>query len=174
MCKTVLKGGVIGGIVSFLWYSISWMLLPWHTTTLMQFKNESAIAQAISANAPASGMYFMPMQQPAINSNVPQIFAAIHLERMPSSMTSAIIIGLIAQIVIASLATWLLCKTKGLTYWGRVKFIFVFALAAAILSEISYWNWFNFSSSFTLVQIADVIIAWFFAGLAIAKFANNP
>jgi methylmalonyl-CoA mutase N-terminal domain/subunit len=115
----------------------------------------------------------MPMQQTTTNQTVPQIFAAIHLESMPTNMTSAIITGLITQILTAFLVTWLLCKTKGLTYWGRVRFTLVFALAAAILSEIPYWNWFGFSLSFTLVQIADVIIAWFFAALAMAKVVEN-
>lgn len=27
---TLLKGGVVGGIVMFAWFSISWMYLPWH------------------------------------------------------------------------------------------------------------------------------------------------
>src|SRR5690349_2089138 len=27
---TLLKGGIVGGIVIFAWFSISWMYLPWH------------------------------------------------------------------------------------------------------------------------------------------------
>jgi hypothetical protein len=28
---TLLKGGVAGGIIMFAWFSLSWMVLPWHT-----------------------------------------------------------------------------------------------------------------------------------------------
>ncbi len=174
MCKAVIKGGIVGGIIAFIWYSFSWMFLPWHTTTLGAFKSESAVAQAINVNTPASGMYFMPMMQKgaATTAGVPQVFAAVRLEGA-TSMVSATVTELVIQIITAILVTWLLTKTSGLSYWRRVGFILVFAVAAGIFGNLPYWNWFGFSVNYTLVQLADAIIAWFLAGLAIAKICNN-
>ena len=62
----------------------------------------------------------------------------------------------------------LLCKTTGLSYFGRVGFVVVFALAAGFVTHVPYWNWFYFNSQFTLVQITDLLVGWFLAGLAMA------
>ncbi len=85
------------------------------------------------------------------------------------SMGTAMLVGLLTQIAGALLATWLLLKTSGLQYWGRVGFLVVFALTVAVLAHVPYWNWWHFSTSYTAVALADLLIGWFLAGLVIAK-----
>lgn len=172
MTKMFFKSSLTGGIILFIWNAISWMVLPWHMMTIQHFQNEPAVSQAIQHNATTSGIYLLPLQYSVNNANSPMIFASVHLQGM-GSMNSALIIQFIIQIAGAFLVTWLLSKTKNLSYWGRVKFIFVFALAAAIITELPYWNWFAFSTGYTLVGIADILLGWFLAGLAMAKIVKN-
>src|SRR5256885_13673590 len=60
MLKSLSLGGMIGGLVLFAWGVVSWMLLPWHLATLEKFKDETKVAQALTANAAKSGVYLLP------------------------------------------------------------------------------------------------------------------
>jgi hypothetical protein len=75
--------------------------------------------------------------------------------------------------IVAIFVAWMLLKTKGLSYAGRVSFVVIFALAASIVTDIPYWNWFGFDLQYTLVTVADLLIGWFFAGLVLAKLCKN-
>lgn len=170
-----LKAGLLGGIVLFIWSSISWMVMSWHMTTIHSFNNDTAVTQAIQANAPTSGIYLLPSPKnydESKQSSQPMVFTAVHLEGM-SSMTKPMLISVAGQILSAILVAWMLFKTKGLGYIRRVGFVLVFAFAACITTDVPYWNWFGFDAQYTLVMFADALIGWFFAGLVIAAFAKN-
>lgn len=176
MCGRLLIGGLLGGIILFAWSAISWMVLPWHMQTMHGFKDEAAIIQAVKANATETGVYFLPLQgQHADVTQVqapgPMVVAAVSQEGM-TSMVPSLIRGLIAAIIAALLVTWMVMRTN-LGYLGRVGFIMIFAIAGSVFTHFAYWNWFHFAADFTLVEIADVLIAWFLAGLVIAAVARR-
>ena len=58
--KKILVSAILGGLVLFLWGFISHEVLPLYKSSMMKFTNEDAVSQMIVANAPASGVYFMP------------------------------------------------------------------------------------------------------------------
>lgn len=172
-----LKNGILGGIILFIWGFISWNLIPWHASTFNQFQSDVAVSQAIQANAPASGMYLLPVisnanGEPAAMQNQPMVFASIQLEGMPTSMTMQMMIALLAQIIAATCVAWLLSKTNKLTYVGRVSFVVVVALVATLIRDVPAWNWFAFNAHYTLVMVADVLMAWLLAGLVLARTAK--
>ena len=35
---TSIKAGILGGIIVFMWGMVSWMVLPWHTSTIVSFR----------------------------------------------------------------------------------------------------------------------------------------
>lgn len=186
MQKPLLLGRLFGGLVLFAWGAVSWMVLPWHMMTFEKFKDEATVAQVLSANASSPGVYILPnahqhepgmteAQQKAAEEDAmkrgaqgPFMLASITLHGW-GSMGTAMLVGLLTQIAGALLATWLLLKAGGLQYWGRVVFLVVFALTVAVLAHVPYWNWWNFSTSYTLVAFADLLIGWGLAGLVIAK-----
>lgn len=174
----VLVGAILGSIILFVWSAISWMALPWHMQTMHSFKNDTAIVEVIKANADKSGVYFLPapssQQQNSMNTEMkgPFVLAAVQFENMPA-MTHPLGIQFIMELVTAFLACCLLAKTKGLGYFGRFGFIFKFSLAIAIMSYVPYWNWFGFSTDYTLVGMADIIISWFLAGIIMAAIVKG-
>lgn len=176
--KSCIKGGILGGIVLFLWGVVSWMVLPWHMNTMNNFNDEGSVAAVIVANAPKSGVYVSPTKPSAAQGQAQAqppalIFATVTLEGGPASMVMPMILSLLTQIVAALLVGWMLCKTNGLSYARRVGFVVVFAVAAAVVTHVPYWNWFGFGTDFTLVGVADLIIGWFLAGLVMAKCYGN-
>jgi len=175
----VLIGAILGSIILFVWSAISWMALPWHMQTMHSFKNDAAIIEVVKANADKSGVYFLPtpnaqQQQNSMTTEMkgPFVLAAVQFENMPA-MAHSLGIQFIMELITAFFACCLLARTKGLGYFGRLGFIFTFSLAIATMSYVPYWNWFGFSTDYTLVGMADIIISWFLAGIIMAAIVRG-
>lgn len=187
MRNALAFGGLLGGIVLFVWGAVSYMLLPWHSATLETFKDEAAVAQILSANATGSGMYLLPnlhrydpsltdAQRKAADDEGmtrmmqgPFIFAAVSLHGT-RDMGAALLLTLLADILSAGLVTWLLLQTAGVGYWGRVGFVVMTVLAACTIAYLPYWIWWSFSTSFTAVEFADHLMGWALTGMVISRF----
>lgn len=191
MRRSLVHGGVLGGLVLFAWGMISYMLLPWHAATLEQFKDEQAVAQVLAANAVGSGVYLLPnphrhdpvltaeQRKAAAEDRVarmmqgPFMFAAVSMQGA-RDMGAALLLNLVVNMVSAGLVLWLLMQTSGLSYRRRVGFVAMVGLAAAMIVHGPYWIWWGFSTLFTLVEFADPLIGWFFVGLVLARLAPAP
>jgi hypothetical protein len=175
-----IKAGLLGGIVLFVWGYVSWMMLPWHAMTHHSFQSDVAVAQAIQANVPVSGVYVMPSMQTgnatngaqATSAAGPMIFAAVVLEGAPTSMVMPLSISLLSQIIAAMLVAWMLSKTVKLSFLGKVKFVLVVALVAIFIKDVPMWNWAGFDTQFTLVAIGDTLIGWLLASIVLAKLTK--
>jgi len=91
------------------------------------------------------------------------------------SMVKPIIIGLISQVLSAWLITALLitaAKSKSLTYCAQVRFVMLIALTAGILCHLPNWNWWGFSTGYTLVAIVDMLIGGLLLGMVLAKIVK--
>ena len=103
----------------------------------------------------------------------PFMFAAVSL-RGARDMGPAMLLTVLGNILSALLDTWLLLKTKGLSYFGRVGFLVTLALTVGMIAHFPSWVWWNFSTSFTIVEFANLLIGWFLAGLVIGKVTSPP
>lgn len=74
----------------------------------------------------------------------------------------------ITDLAKAALLLWLLAQTRLMSFGRRVGFVVLAGLLAAIVTNISYWNWYGFNGTYTISQILIEIIGFFFAGLVIA------
>jgi hypothetical protein len=190
MSKQLILGSVLGSIVLFVWSAIAWMLIPWPGDPLRSFTNEDAVAQAITANAPRSGVYLLPNepkrtpgmteQQFTAATNAmgekmtrgPVVFAAVRLEPF-TSMGKPLVIQFLTQLVVAVLATFLLLQTSGLSYKGRVIFVTAFGVIIFVGGHLDEWIWWSFSNAYMLMQLGAIVIGWFLASLVIAKFVRG-
>lgn len=75
----------------------------------------------------------------------------------------------IGDLVSVLIVVCLLSQTAGLGYWGRVGFVSLVGVAIGFVGHFAYWNWFGFPTPYLVVTIADSLIAWLLAGLAMAK-----
>lgn len=169
----LLKAGVIGGLIVWIWYALSWMALPWHQTTIQHFKDEAAVAKVVTENATVSGVYLMPTVHTAEALKGPMMFSSVYLPGMPTSMVQAIGISVVKDIITALLVAWMLLQVAYAGYLRRVLFVVVFAVAAAIATQLALWNWWKFDMNFVLVGMADLVISWFCAGLVMARICRD-
>ena len=186
--KTILKAGILGGLIVYIWGVVSWMALPWHTLTLGKFADYGAVAEVIQENAGASGIYILPnphvhedglskekrehfMEQGMERMKQgPFMFAAVSLEGADPASPTPYLSNLLLQIVMAMLIAWLLLQANISCYKRRVLMVVLIGAIAGTQGHLVNAMWWRFSMEYTLVNIADLLISWFLAGLLIARF----
>lgn len=171
--KRNLLLSVVAGTVLFVWGFISWAVLPWHMMVAHKFTNEAAVSQVLKDNSPQTGVYYLPFSEKDHGPNQVGAFANVLTQGTEMNMGKQMSIALITQIISAFLVLGLLGMTSGLTYWSKVGFFALVGLTIGFVSHVPYWNWFGFSTPYTVVMMLDILIGWVLAGLAVAKFAHS-
>ncbi|PWU13116.1 MAG: hypothetical protein C5B45_06630 [Chlamydiae bacterium] len=183
MYKKLAKGAFIGGITVFIWSMLSWMVLPWHTQIYDKFTDEAEVAKVLKENTLQSGMYILPNTSHYSNNTPtkeirkaeeilktgPFVFASIKLDGMKKMGAATLEISLCSYILAAAIIAWMLLQTQGLRFLEKTLFVTMVGLLTAILGIIPAWNWWHFSTAYTLVTCLDLVIGWALAGLLMAK-----
>ncbi len=187
MSKNHLKAAILAGLIVFVWSFVSWMVLPWHKQCLHKFTNQSEVARVIQQNAPVAGVYVLPntMSYHERTSHEEMHRAEMMMEYGPFMFATVLpngtgkmsirpfVFSLIIDIIGTFIVIWMLMQTKSIHFWKRVSFVTLFGLGVAVLGQLPEWNWWGFSGGFVLVNMADFVIGWFLAGLAIAKLLRK-
>lgn len=188
MTKSLVWGTILGGLMAFVWSSISWELLGWHEKGMLAFQNEDEVSAMIALHTSKDGIYLLPSMpttegmtaeqkkqaQAATIAKMqsgPIMFAAVRRGGF-GSYARGLIIQLLSLMAAAFLLTWLLLQTCGLSYARKVAFLAVVGLAASVIVDLPNWNWWGFSGSYTAVNLIDSTLTWLIAGLVIAKVAK--
>lgn len=172
MKKNVLLS-LVAGLVLFVWGFISWAVLPWHMMVANKFTNEAAVSQVLKENSPKQGVYYLPFSEKDHGPDQVGAFVNVLPQGTDMNMVRQMFVGVVTQVISAFLVLGLLSMTSGLTYSGKVGFFALAGLTIGFVSHAPYWNWFGFSTSYVTVMIADILIGWTLAGLAVAKFAKG-
>lgn len=180
--KPLLLSSILAAIVAFAWGAFSWTVLPWHHTK--SFANDAEVAAVIAKNATAPGVYLVPAEKGGAPEamkewqvqaeNGPFMFAVVRPGKASISMGRLLAGSLMIQFVGAFLISALILCARPMRYWVRVLFVVLVALAGGVLSHLPAWNWWEVPTAWVLVELTDLAIAWFLAGMVIARFAISP
>ena len=72
------------------------------------------------------------------------------------------------EVLEAILIVFLLSQTRIESFAGRVGFVLVTGILAAISTNVPYWNWYGFPSNYTAAYIFIQIVAFFCTGVIAA------
>jgi hypothetical protein len=178
--KKLLLSSVAGGLITFVWLAISWMMIPWHQ--MDQFKNDAAVAEVLRQNAPEHGVYAVPNAcvdksqmeaQMAKASAGPFAFMIVRPGASEISMGRNMVLLFLQQAVGAFLIASLLMCARPLPYEARVFFVVQVALAGGILCHLPHAIWWEMPMTWILVELADLAIGWTLAGLVMAKIVKT-
>jgi len=175
----ITLGTLLGGLVMFAWGAASHMVIPYGTLVFLRFSDEDTVARAISANAPRSGVYFLPYMPEGDPAGMqaaqeklargPFVFAAVRAGAMGE--TRGYFIGqLVIDLLAGLLTTVLLLQARPATATARALFMGVVGLAAWVAASLPAWNWYAFSLAFTLASLLDLVVGFALAGLVISPF----
>jgi hypothetical protein len=192
----ILLAGILGGIVMFIWTSIAHMFLPLGEAGVGEIPNESAMLSAMQSNiGDQTGLYIFPglgvgknatrqekneaMKQSAAKaSSGPSGILMYHPSR-PFSFGKLMGIEFGTELLEAILVVLLLAQTRIESFAGRVGFVLVAGILAAIATNVSYWNWYGFPgvyiASYMLIQVIGFFCVGIVAALMLRKnLARTP
>lgn len=181
MGSALLKGTILGAIIVFVWMMVSWMVIPWHCSSLNKFLSEDQVASVIIENTEHNGIYMLPNQCNNGDSTKkaesmqkgPIVFASVQRYGLDVYSVVPYIISFIIQLIAAFFVTYLVLLSNIQNYWKKVWFIIIFGIAVGVLASFPNWNWWRFSLSYVGVEFLDFVISWFLAGLVIAAVTKT-
>ena len=192
--KNILIGGLVGGIILFLWGWMAWTILPLHDASQRPIENEDRVTEVLSSNLGVHGVYVFPglsQSDEEISAEEQQLAMdewTKKFQRGPvgmivydprggdPSMTNQIMGGFVITLVSAMLAAWLLSRSTALTasYLARVTYCGVLGILISVFAHLTNWNWLGFPLDYTTAMMTDAVIGWLFAGAGIAAFVKAP
>jgi len=72
------------------------------------------------------------------------------------------------ELLEAILVVFLLAQTRIASFAGRVSFVLIAGILAAIATNVSYWNWYGFPSVYTASYMLIQIVGFFLVGVVAA------
>lgn len=179
--QRIFIAGILGAIAMFVWTSVAHMVTPLGSIGFSQMPNEAAMQSALDTNlAQHSGLYFFPWVDP----NDPKMMeksaalekahgSGLLLYRPPGAMDATnmgpmLVKEFIKQLVVALIAAYLVSRMVGLTFAGRWSAIVLMYIAGGLVTNASYWIWYEFPLDYTLAQIAVELGSGIAAGAVIA------
>ena len=171
----ILLAGLAAGIAMFVWSSFAHLATPLGMIGISTLPDESVtVGNLASAIGEKGGLYLFPMNGGSSPSSSAATAPGGFLVFNPQTSTSMqppaknLIIEFLTELAEGLIAAWLLAQTALTAYAARVGFVAAIGLAAAITTNIPYWNWYTFPLAYTFGYGLTEFIAYVFAGLAAA------
>jgi hypothetical protein len=187
----ILLAGILGGIVMFVWTSIAHMALPLGEAGINEIPNESAVLSAMQSSiGDKTGLYIFPglgvgknatreqkseamkQMQQRIAAN-PSGILMYHPPGRPFAFGKSLAVELAIEVLQAILVIWILAQMRIGSFAGRVGFVLIAGVLAAITTNVSYWNWYGFpglyTASYILIEIVGFVLVGVAAGLVLRK-----
>jgi hypothetical protein len=195
MMKRVLLAGVLGGIAMFVWSSIAHIALPLGKAGIKEIPNEEAVLSGMQAQlGTTSGFYAFPGMGLGPNPTRQEENAAMQqYEQKLAANPSGILIyhppgakaltpgqlmtEFFTELAEALLLALLMAQTTLATFASRIGFVIMVALMAAITTNLPYWNWYGFPTSYTTAYMTIEFVDYLVAGLVVAavlKMESSP
>ena len=190
MTTRAFVAAILGGIAMFIRSFLAHDLLPLGETGMREFKNEAAMLDALKTNlGDAHGLYHFPGHKAGPNATRQEKSDAMKraMEKAASGPSGVLLyhptrefsfgkllgIEFATELLEAMLVVFLLTQTGIESFSGRIGFVFVAGILAAITTNIPYWNWYGFPSNYTAAYMSIEIIGFLCVGLVAALLLKN-
>jgi hypothetical protein len=185
MTTRAFLAAILGGIAMFIWSFIAHDLLPLGEIGMREFQDETAMLDALKTNlGDARGLYHFPGHKAGPNSTRQEKNDAMKraIEKAASGPSGMLLyhptrefsfgkllgIEFATELLEAIFVVFLLTQTRIESFGGRVGFVFVAGILAAITTNIPYWNWYGFPSDYTAAYMSIEIIGFLCVGVVAA------
>ena len=175
------------GIAMYFWASLAHMVLPLATIGVSQItSNEPAVLETMrNSLGDKPGLYIFPSVGWRQGDTSEQRSEAMKnydakLALFPSGILiynppgahgltpRQLIVEFLAELLEAALAVVLMSLTRITSVAGRVAFVTVIGVVASITTNLSYWNWYNFPTSYTVSYMTSQLVGFLIAGIVAA------
>jgi hypothetical protein len=191
MGKRVLIAGFLGGIALFMWGFVSHMLTGLGSVGIKEIPHEQEVVDAMGTFIHEPGFYFFPglglpdnatraqkedamKIQNAKAASAPAGILIFHpnggMEFSAAKLINEFLLNLVQAFLLAILLAWAFPMAG---YLDRVRFVTVVGIFGAIATNVQYWNWYGFPTSYTVTYIAMEAIGFFVTGLVVGALVKR-
>ena len=183
MSGRTLLAGALGGLVLFIWLSISWMALPFHGESLNGIRHDAQLDALLIQMGAKDGLNYYPsyegmdqQEYAELARSVPNIgIMSFHPDGFDMANPMAYIRGLLGCIIAGILvAIFLSVLPAGSGLPGRVLFCTLFGAAAFFCTQWVDGGFYHFPMRHTMLQLMDGLISWTLAGVVMALVMRSP
>ncbi|HEX2897123.1 MAG TPA: hypothetical protein VHP63_03635 [candidate division Zixibacteria bacterium] len=161
--KYLALAAILGGLTFFVWGFLWHAALPVYESVMFEFSDSRLVNTVIQQNASHGNGVYYTMEGAFVAVNF-----APDMHNKEADMGSMIPIEFILNVLTALFLAIAIGKVNGCgSVMKGALFLGMLGLTAEIAIEGSYWNWYGFSTGFSLVNFVGEILAWFLAGLVI-------
>ena len=175
----ILLAGLAAGLAMFIWSSIAHVATPLGTIGISTLPDESVtVGNLASAIGDRGGLYLFPAPNGASGpstsaATAPGGFLVFNPQSATSMQPKNLVIEFLTELAEGVLAAWLLAQTAIAGFVQRTGFVAILGLAAAITTNIPYWNWYSFPLDYTLAYGFIELIGYVVAGLVLAALLKS-
>ena len=187
MCKKVIIGALLGGVVLLLWQFAVRELLGIYDDAFVKLKDPAAVEAVLKENLPeeniiGSGMLVIPHPEPGDTDDEAKameklttgfsLFGAVNLAG-GNSFGTALGIQFALNVLASAVLMFVLLAANPSTLGSRIALVLCFAMFAVLTELIPNWNWGGSSLAYIGRQIGEQIVGWALVGLVLAKVMDK-
>ncbi len=180
MSGKVLITGLLGGLAMFVWTSTAHMLLPLGQAGVRQIPGEQPLLRTMHSTITAGdGLYLFPQMttdQAAYANKLaesPSGFLVYHAPGATLVFPRLLAVELVTELAEALIIVFLLSLTRLSSFSAKIGFVTLGGVAAAITTNISYWNWYGFPTLYTASYMTTEVIGYLCVGLVAAAMLRG-
>ena len=182
----IILGGLLGGILLFLWEGLAHEVLPLGEAGIKGFSNQAVVLASLKENVKESGFYIFPWMEetPGMTSDQKKQAMQAAMEKgkqgptglmmihpqgrdysMPKLLGAQFVFDLAAMLLAAFLVSW--CGVLK-SYGSRLFFVTALGLFPVLSAHLPQWNWYGFPGAYTSAQAVMDVVGFLLGGLAVA------
>ena len=169
-------------LAAFVWGFVSWAVMSWHMP--LKFKDPSAVAAVLKANAPVPGMYHLPMEdggemtpesmekQSAAWNAGPVFYGNVRPGAGEFNMGKSMTLSWLKGLVIILLASFILRRLGSQAFRSRWVACVVIYVLGGMYGSLPMSIWYDSPWADTLKLVADSLIEGALVGCILAKWGR--
>jgi hypothetical protein len=179
--KKLIIGALIGGILIFLWLTLSWTVLNLHGKEYQKASNQDEVMPFLSSHFTHDGQYRLPMIDQNASSEEHQKFmdsmkgkpwaVVSYHASYDADMVKNILIGLVAAILAAAFVCWILMKNTNSSFGTTFISCVLIGLAGYLFIPFSNRIWFETPGLKT--NVIDTLVSWGLCGIWLGWWLNR-
>ena len=182
MCKKVIIGALLGGVVLLLWQFAVRELLGIYDDAFVKLEDPAAVEAVLKENLSGSGMIVIPHPEPGDTDAEAKameklttgfsLFGAVNLAGR-HGFGAMLGVQFALNVLASAVLMFVLLAANPSTLGSRIALVLCFAVFAVLTELIPNWNWGGSSLAYIGRQIGEQIVGWALVGLVLAKVMDK-
>ena len=180
MNKKLIIGALVGGIIFFIWQTLSWTMLNLHGSTQKYTPNQDTILAVLGSQLAEEGSYFLPNVAPgSTNEEMEKYYESVtgkpwaqvsYHKAMEMNMGVNMMRGFVVDLVAVFLLCWLLLKMPDLSMQTSILASVAVGVIGYLTTEYSSSIWYETN---TIPDLIDAVVAWALCGAWLGWWINR-